>query len=113
MLISMHMQPSLALRVPSFLCPFLHQAKDTLKHSHLLMTTNVLVGALHPLSTAIPDLKISLQEIPSPVQEAPPPATQCAVGASLTHPSGHLTCPSRSGTEECRPLPHLTGSDGR
>jgi len=55
-LTSTHMWPSLALRVPSFLCPFPHQAKDTLKHSHLLMTTNVPVGALHPLSTTIPDL---------------------------------------------------------
>lgn len=113
MLISTHTCPSLALQVPSFLCPFPHHTKDTLKHSHLLKTTNVLTGVLPPLSTTIPDFKTSLQEIPSPVQKAPPPAIQRAVGASLTHPARHLTCSSRSGTEKCRPSSHLRGSDGR
>ena len=46
------------------------------------------------------------------MQEAPP-AVQCALGASSAHPLGHLTCPSRPGTEQCRPSPHRTGSDGR
>lgn len=111
MLISMHTCPSPDLQVPSFLCPFLHQ--NTLKYSRFLMTTGVLVGALHALCTPIPALKTSLQEIPSPMREAPPPAIQCALGAALTYPPGHVPCPSRPGTEQHRPLLHLTGSDGR
>lgn len=75
------------------------------------MATSVLIGALHPLSTTVPDFKIPLQEIPSPVREASPPAVQRALGASLTHLPGHLTCPSRPGTEQRQPLPHLTDSN--
>lgn len=67
MLISTHTCPSLALWVPSFLCPFPHHTKDTPKHSHLLKTINVLTGVLPPLPTTIPDFKTSMQEIPSPV----------------------------------------------
>lgn len=105
--------PSLALRVLSFLCPFPLQAKDTLKYSHLLMTTNILVGAPHSLSTTILDLYTSLQEIPSLVRKAALQLfTVCC--ASLSHPplrTSHLSLQFCYGRAQA--LPHLTGTDGK
>lgn len=61
MLISTHTGP--ALKFPSFLSPFPHQSKDTLKYSHLLVATNAL--ALPMLSRAVPALTMSLEKTPT------------------------------------------------